>query len=363
MRYFFLNILILLLGVYVHMLFPKQFIPANNPNIQYYGRWDMSDSLHPRHSWPGVFVYTEFSGTSIGVRMTDNINYYNIYIDGKFHSVLHANKQGEVDYLLVDSLENTKHTLKFSKRNIVFDAVFSFSGLLIDDDAKLLPPQPKPIRKIEFIGDSYTVAESNEATVQELEWEARYPVTNIDKGFAVLIANYYNADYHTACKSGFGMVCDWQGNFNNSIPKFFDRTLMESPETKWNFKQWIPDLVIIGLGLNDFSGLKDKDGIVSEEKSEIYRKTYHEFISSLRSLYPGVKILAVAPYTDWIRKNVYQIVEEEKANKFKDIFYAQYDYFDGGYVANGHPTIETHKKMAEQLISAIDSFNIFPTEK
>ncbi|MGH7492069.1 MAG: hypothetical protein ACREOO_06700 [bacterium] len=46
----------------------------------------MTDPLHPKHSWPGVRVYTEFSGTSIGVRMADSDHYYNIYIDGKFRS-------------------------------------------------------------------------------------------------------------------------------------------------------------------------------------------------------------------------------------------------------------------------------------
>ena len=39
-------------------------IPPNDPNIQYFGRWDMADPLHPRYSWPGVYLVTEFSGTN-----------------------------------------------------------------------------------------------------------------------------------------------------------------------------------------------------------------------------------------------------------------------------------------------------------
>lgn len=34
-------------------------------------------------------------------------------------------------------------------------------------------------------------------------------------------------------------------------------------------------------------------------------------------------------------------------------------YFEGGYVTNGHPTVETHQKIENQVISAIESFKIF----
>ena len=33
--------------------------------IQYYGRWNMNDSLHPKYSCPGVYIYAEFTGTRI----------------------------------------------------------------------------------------------------------------------------------------------------------------------------------------------------------------------------------------------------------------------------------------------------------
>lgn len=341
------------------MLISSNFITANHPYLQYYGRWDKTDSLHYRHSWPGVYIYAEFSGTSIGVRLADSINYYNVYIDGIFFKGLHGTKSCDADYLLAEHLSNTHHSIRLSKRNIVFDVVFSFSGLLLDDKAELLPPSKKPSRRIEFIGDSFTAAESNEATVQQLEWEKRFPVTNIDKGFASLIAEHFNADYHTTCRSGSGMVCDWRGDTTVNIPNIFDRTLMESPQPKWNFAQWIPQVAVICLGFNDFSGLKNKEGIVSEEKSVFFRNSYHKFIQRLREIYPRVKILAVAAYPDWIRKNVQLIVEEEQKNNRSDIFYGTFDDFPGGYVANGHPTIETHRKIADQIIRAMEKTKLF----
>jgi hypothetical protein len=245
------------------LLFSAKFIPANHPHIQYFGRWDMTDPLHPKHSWAGVYIRAEFTGTSIGARLADDDNYYNVYIDGKFRSIFHGDQPGETDYVLVDSLTNGRHTLIFSKRNCAQNKVYSFSGLLLDEGAKLLPSPAKVARKIEFIGDSFTVAEGNEATELNMPWEETFPVSNIDRGFATIIARHFNAQYHITARSGIGMVCDWTGDRTLNLPDRFDRALMDAPEPKWNLQQWIPDLVAVCLGLNDHSGLRDKDGNVS----------------------------------------------------------------------------------------------------
>jgi hypothetical protein len=362
MKYTFFIFLISMIGT-SSMLISSTFIPAHHPFIEYHGRWDRADSLHARHSWPGVFVTARFTGTSVGVRIADSINYYNVYIDGVLVKIFHGTKAGDTDYLLAEHLSEGNHTLRFSKRNIVFDAVFSFSGLLLDYGAVLLQPEGRQSRRIEFIGDSFTAAESNEAIVQQLAWEERFPVTNIDKGFASVIAEHFHADYHTTCRSGSGMVCDWRGDTTVNIPNIFDRTLMESPQPKWDYAQWIPQVAVVCLGLNDLSGLKNKEGNVSDDKSAYFRKGYHKFIQRLRDIYPGVKILAVAAYPEWIRNNVRQVVDEEKERGGKDIFYGTFEEFPGGYVANGHPTIETHRKMAAQIIQTMEDVKLFPHEK
>ena len=334
-------------------------IPPNHPFIQYVGRWDKADSLRYRYSWPGVSVSATFTGTSVGVRLIDGTNYFNVYIDGVFYSVFHGGKPGEADYILAKGLERGHHTLRLTRRNITFEAPYAFCGILLDDGATLVPPPPRPSRRIEFIGDSFTAAESNEAKEQQLPWEARYPVTNFDKGFAAVIAQHFNAEGHTTCRSGSGMLCDWQGSRSESIPGRFDRTLMESGEPKWDYRQWIPDVIVICLGLNDHSGLKDKDGKVPDDKSALFRKAYHGFLDTLRNVYPGVVIVAVAAYPEWIRRNVRKVVDAEIAAGRTDVHYATFDEFPGGYVANGHPTVDTHRKMADQLIREMESFSLF----
>ena len=82
------------------IVYATNFVPANDSNIQYYGRWDMSNPLHPRYSWPGVFIEVKFTGTSIGIWTNDNFDYFNVYIDGKFQKVFQGDKPGESDYIL-----------------------------------------------------------------------------------------------------------------------------------------------------------------------------------------------------------------------------------------------------------------------
>jgi len=353
----------MLVGV-TTMLHSAVIVPADHPYIQYFGRWDKSDPLHPRHSWPGVYVYLEFTGTSIAIRMADNADYFNVYVDGEFRRVVHGDKSTEETYTLAEGLQPGAHRLLLTKRNFAFGKVFDIAGFVVDDGATLgFPPEP-PDRKIEFIGDSFTAAEGNEATKVTMPWEETFPVTNIDLGFAPLVAKHFGAQYHTICRSGSGMVCDWQGNEELAIPRLFDRTLMEEPYPKWDFASWIPELAVICLGLNDHSGLKasglkDASANVPPEKSAQFRAGYHDFVGLLRLIYPGVKILAVAPHDDWVRANVRQVVKEENAAGYKDVFYTEFDYFEGGYVNNGHPNVATHRKIADQIIEGIEKIGVF----
>jgi hypothetical protein len=348
-----------LLGLCVFILLAHQtmqatlrLIPPDDPRIVYHGRWDLSDPVHAHYSWPGVSLVVAFTGRHIGIRLNDHTNYFNVVIDGTDRGIFHGSRSGESDYVIADDLGEGRHLLRFSRRNITFDPPYTFSGVLIDSSGDLASPPPLPARRIEFIGDSFTAAESNEATAPQLAWEDRFPVTNIDRGFAAFIAQHYAADYVTTCRSGSGMVCDWRGDTTAALPALFDRTLMEAAGPKWDFDSWTPQVVVICLGLNDYSGLRGNDGTVSEERSTRFRSGYHAFIARLRRLYPSVRIVAVAAPPPWIRTNVRQVVDEEAEAGHDDVLYCTFDEFPGGYVANGHPTVETHRKMAEQLIEA-----------
>jgi len=345
------------------MLWAKTWIPATHAWIQYTGRWQVADSAKVLHSWPGVYLTVRFTGDSIGIRMNDNVNFYNVEVDGKCVGILHGDKAGEADYPLAQGLGSGAHTLRISKRNIAFGGPFSISGFWLSTEGRILEPPERPKFRIEFLGDSYTCAEGNEATEAEMEWTAKIPVTNLDQGFPVLVAKHFNAEYHITARSGIGLVCDWQGNQDIALPKWFDRTLMELETPQWDFSRFIPHLVVVCLGLNDYSGFGGWKGPIPEENAKAFQTAYHEFIAILRKVYPGVKILAVAAHVPWIQTQVKAVVDREIAQGRKDILYAQFDYVEGGYVANGHPNVSTHRIIAERIIQAIEEAGWLKTEE
>jgi hypothetical protein len=151
-------------------------IPAGHPFIEYFGRWDFPDSITALHSWPGVYLIAKFSGRRIGIRMADDVNYYNVYIDGKMTKVLHGTEPGAADYILADALAEGPHELRLAKRNIAFGKSFAFLGIWLNQDAELLPPLTDSAPKIEFIGDSFTVAKATKPPGRK-PWDAKMPVT------------------------------------------------------------------------------------------------------------------------------------------------------------------------------------------
>ena len=161
---------------------------------------------------------------------------------------------------------------------------------------------------------------------------------------------------------------DYTGNYSNNLPSEFDRTLLYTPTPKWNYTNWVPNLVVICLGLNDYSGWGGYSGPVVSGNAEIFRNKYHEFLSTIMDVYPGVKILAVAENgynpainwnngVPWLQTNISQVVAEENASGHTNVFYASFPYYDGTYVNQGHPSAAMHQKIADTLISVINTIN------
>lgn len=356
-RHHFLFALVVAFTLPAASAFSSTTVPANDPRIQYYGRWDFSDSTAPAHSWPGVYIVAKFQGTSVGIKMNDNYCYYNVTIDDTSF-VFHGTLSGLTTYTLMTGLVDTTHTIRIGKRNETTWTKFTFNGFVLDDGKTLVTPDARPTRLIEFIGDSFTSASGNEWTETTACTDAA-KYTNIDEGFGPIIARHFSAQYHMSSESGFGVLQDWQGIAANNIPDVFDRTHVYTSSPQWSFSQWIPNLVVICLGLNDYSGWNGYTTSVSESNKELFETRYHDFIAWIRSIYPGVKVVAVAAHPDWIQSTVQEVVTQETALGHDDVSYAWFPYYTDGYVNSGHPNVATHHLIADTIISMIDTTNLW----
>ena len=296
--------------------FPSSIIPASDPNIQYFGRWDFSNLSAPTHSWPGVYIVAKFEGTSVGISTNDNFSYYNVFIDDTVFMDFHGTNSNVASYTLKTGLQDTVHTILITLRNETNWTKFSFNGFILDSGKNLLPPSALPSKGIEFIGDSYTCASGNLWTDNTAAPSGDW--TDLYEGFPSMIARHYGAQYTVTAHSGWGLVHDYNypnPNYSNNLPGIFGSMVSYAASPAWNFSQWQPSLVVICLGLNDYSGWGGYNtNTISDANTNLFKRTYHGFIGSIMDNYPHAKILAVAPNgIAWLQNTVSQIVSEEKA--------------------------------------------------
>ncbi|NEW06529.1 acetylxylan esterase [Paenibacillus sp. SYP-B3998] len=340
--------------------------PANTPAI-----WKKTDLLTysqaggrlqqegtaVAYSWPGIYFTANFTGTGIGIRLNDWFNRYNIQIDGAFHTKLV--NPGKTTYW-INGLSNGQHTIKLSK---VSESTWNsgrFEGLVPAEGGSLLDPPPSPARQIEFIGDSWTVGFGNLANTRECTYEQTVANTDTNLSFGVLTAGHYGADYQINGYSGTGMVRNYSGASPDiNYRTYYDRALLETEGNVWNnFGDWKPQVVVIELGVNDFStSLQPNEPYTPETLKAAYKSAYHGFIDKLRGKYGNDTDIIVSATYLW-PDNVYsqytqEIVDEEHARGDSRVHY----FYFGGIGLNAclwHPDVNDHQSISNQLIGLID---------
>ncbi|MCX7725811.1 MAG: GDSL-type esterase/lipase family protein [Chitinispirillaceae bacterium] len=336
-------------------IFSQSIIEPQHPNIQYFGRVDKTSKDRVAFDWPGILIRTVFSGPSCNA-IFEGVNCFDLFIDGK-HIKTFSTTAKKQTYQLISGLSDGKHQLLISKRSESQNGATIFYGFILEKDHSLFPPPPMPEKKIEFIGDSYTVGYANEYLNRECPSGAEdsiiFAATNTYKAFGPIVARAFGAQYHIIAISGKGLV----RNYNNidkgkEILYYYDRTLItpvnNSTSPTWDFSQWKADVVVIGIGINDFQA----DPPYADPNK--FDSVYISLIERIRKQYSGVKIICCATKvypTDALIPRVKAIVEQQKSKGYKDVWYFEYTSENGALY--GHPSIYDHQQIANNLIKVI----------
>ena len=237
---------------------PTNFIPADDPNIQYMGRIDFSNPLAPTYSYPGVTISAKFNGTAIsgdfqdyGTGGAQTTNYYNVFIDNVFIKALKI-MSSTTTYSLATDLSNTTHTISLTKRTESSVGKSAFKGFYIEGNS-LLTPDAMPINKIEFIGDSWTCGYGNELAGTGGQYVGFNSVNEDNySAWGAITSRRLNAQYHCTAYSGRGMYRNNSGSTSGVIPQVYPRIFPDDANSVWNYNNYIPDVCVIHLGTNDF---------------------------------------------------------------------------------------------------------------
>lgn len=244
------------------------------------------------YAWPGVWFEANFSGDAVDVKVDDAKDNLYLYVDGAHKLTL--TRPGKTTVTLKD-LGPGKHVVRLEKASETQSSSGSFGGFYVASrDAAL--PAPQYTRRIEFIGDSFTVGYGNTSRGQVCTVEDVDETTDTSRAFAPATAKYFGAAYRIHAFSGRGIVRNYNGIApGETLPVLYQFSLFDKsagvPEDGWT-----PDVIVIGLGTNDFSTPlhADEPWATREALRADFVKKYAAFVQTLHTKFPAAQIILMA---------------------------------------------------------------------
>ncbi|MFT4077665.1 MAG: GDSL-type esterase/lipase family protein [Asticcacaulis sp.] len=305
------------------------------------------------HQWPGTYFAARFDGTRAYFKVDDSSNILNIRVDGKIISTL--TKPGAQTYV-ISGLDKGPHDLRIERLTETQSGNGTFYGFAIPSNEKALPVTPHA-RQIEFIGDSYTVGYGNTAGKRTCTKDEIWATTDNSQAFGPLTAKHYNADYQINAFSGRGMVRNYGGFIGDPLPALYPYALYDG-KTVYNNPDWKPQIIVIGLGTNDFTTpLHDGEKWKSREELHAdYEATYVRFVQSLRAKNPDAWFILMA--TDQVDGEIQSEAQRamaaiQAAGETRISFLPMNNLNFGG--CDFHPDTADDRKVSDELIAWIDA--------
>ena len=284
-----------------------------------------------QYTWPGVYFEGRFAGTGVGIVLNDATNDYDVQVDGA--SVATLVTPGQTTYW-VNNLSNATHTVRLVKRTESPWAVGEFGGFVAATGGSILTKPTAKTRQIEFIGDSFTAGYGNMSSTRDCSSNGGVTRnSDADYSFGALTAKSLNAEYQINAQSGLGMVRNYAGaNAGTDFRTYYDRGLQNIAGDVWaNPGTWKPQLVVVGLGINDFSTSlnSNEPWATTDALAAAYSTAYQGFIDKLRTRYGSNTMIVVSATllsnTTLFADTAKQIVADRNAQGDSRVSYWYYD--------------------------------------
>ncbi|RMX67219.1 hypothetical protein DD238_001127 [Peronospora effusa] len=214
--------------------------------------------------WPAVTFQITVQGTScVAIRLKGDGNYFNVFVNDELRCILRASLNATCCDVATDLDTSLEYAIRICKRTepqmrgaMSTFKVCTFYGFIVEENAEVFPvdqSEPQFIRKMEFIGDSDTCGFGNEGKASSAKnlFGMKGRMENVYNGYACVTARMFDAEEHVLAWSGKGVhsnSADWGPN----MPILWKNTLASRPGD-WDMSSWIPDVVVINLGINDLS--------------------------------------------------------------------------------------------------------------
>ncbi|MES2417704.1 MAG: SGNH/GDSL hydrolase family protein [Bacteroidota bacterium] len=320
------------------------FYPANDSNIQYFGRVDFSNPLKPKFWASGVYVKIKFSGSFCELQINDEMiygsvnNYLEVQVDQQLpYRTQTTGKDNKI--VLAKNLPDGEHTIVVCKNTEAENGYLELVGFVCE---KLLAPPAKQKRRLEFIGDSITcgaASDESEIPCDKGKWHDQH---NAYLAYGPTTARALAAQWQLSSVSGIGLMhscCEK----TILMPQVFDKINMAKDSLLWEFNRYQPDLVSVCLGQND--GIQD---------SVKFTAAYVKFVKTLRGHYPMAKIVLLSSpmaspgLNKTLQKYISAVIAylSTQGEENTGYYFFSKSYNDG---CGGHPSVNNHQAIAAEL--------------
>ncbi len=321
-------------------------VAANNAALRYIGRVAV-DSNAATLDWANSQIQFRVEAPLLQLRFDDGKNNYNVFVDGNLDQVI-VTESGVRSYSL--ALPQGSHDILVTKRTGPNFGSGRFLGLELPQGGRMLALPARATRRIEFIGDSYTVGYGDEGPALDCGGNYR-PYENSYFSYAPITARALGAESHSIAISGFGAVRNYGAANTTSpdpVPTYYNRTLMTRGDMIWNFDSWVPDAVIIKLGTNDYS-------TEPSPPANVFIQGIHGLIQQVNDAYGQLPIFLLADNA-WapVVANLQTAAQQQQAMGNSQVRYVQVNHPPQSQLGcDWHPLISGHQAMANELISKI----------
>jgi len=342
-------------------------VDAGPPALRYIGR-TLTDgtspdgngnctAMTPCYEWSGTQVVARFTGaTDFSLSMADYGSYFDVYVDGVLQASPVIGSESQSDYPLASGLTaSATHEVSLYKRTEASsNGRTQILGYSFPTGGTLLPPAAPSGRRIEVIGDSiscgYGVLGPDATCTETSAYEDH------DDTYGAITARSLDADLYTIASSGRGMYRNNDDTTTGTLPDIYGLTLPYGDGaggfwlSQWDFTSFIPDVVVIDLGTNDF---------YEGDPGTAYETTYVTFLMRVLSDYPNAWIfctngpmLSGASYTS-AQTYIQSAVATIASPRVTYLAYPTQSQDAGAEGCDGHPKPATQQAMATQLTAAI----------
>jgi lysophospholipase L1-like esterase len=247
-----------------------------------------------RYQWPGTYFEARFAGDAVYVDLGGGDKHARVSIDG--HEVADLLRP-HARLLRLHGLAPGEHEVRVDIVSESADGVQTFGGFAVPDRAFVRAPRTRE-RAIEFIGDSYTVGYASASSRRECSDDEVWRTTDNSLAFGPQVARRFDADYRILAISGRGMVRNFSNGAGDTLPVAYDRLLPgdDLAAAAAGDPAWSPQLIVIGLGTNDFSmpvapGEPWRD---TAALAAAFEWRYVEFARALHRRHPAARMLLLA---------------------------------------------------------------------